>query len=483
VTPHARLLGLLAPECLVVLGTLAVLFLDARRKGRDIQRRATDAAILLSVLFANAGLVLWLDHDRTADLPGGILMISPASQHLKLALLGLAIATAWFCTETRFTRHVGEFMALLGLSTAGMMFLVGTGNLLGIFVALELASLSLYAMTAFDKRSARSAEAALKYFLFGGTAAAFTLYGFSLFYGLAGSLRLPDIAAAIARHPEDPLALVALVFLVAGFGFKIAVVPFHAWAPDAYEGAPAPAAAFVASGSKIASFFVLGKLLQAGLPAMAGSGAWRSFAPGWMAIVALLATASMVAGNLAALAQTSLRRLLAYSAVAHAGYALLALVGGSQSALLYYVVTYSLSAVGLFGVIAVTENRGNIRTIAGLAGLHRRSPLLAWTTTVFVLSLAGIPPIAGFFGKFVAFVAVAKQAPAHGYLWLVGIALGTSCISLYYYLRVLKQVWVAPAEAEGSLRPGNVVAAILAALAIAVVLLGCWPEPLLRAFR
>ncbi|KAB2675622.1 MAG: NADH-quinone oxidoreductase subunit N [Verrucomicrobia bacterium] len=481
---HARLLGLLAPECLVVFTALAALFADLRFwKHRTPGQRSHRTAIVLTLGFGAAATLLGLMGNTTANLAGGTLVLSPLSQHLKIVLLLFAIVTAWLCTETRFTRHVGEFMALLGLATAGMMFLVGTENLLMVFVALELVSLSLYAMTAFDKRSPRSAEAALRYFLFGGTAAAFTLFGFSLFYGVGGSIHLPTLAVSIARHAGDPLVLVAIVFVLAGFGFKIAAVPFHAWAPDAYEGAPAPTAAFIASGSKIAGFLVLGKLLQVGLPAAAGSGAWKAFAPGWMAVVALLAAASMVFGNLAALAQTNLRRLLAYSAIAHAGYALLALVGGSQPALLYFVVTYALAVVGMFGVVAVVENRTGNGSIAGLAGLRERSPLLAGVTTVFLLSLAGIPPLAGFLGKFLAFVAAAKQGTALGYGWLVALALGMSCVSLYYYLQVLKQVWVVPAETRDPLRGGTVVGGLLAALAVAVVVAGCMPEPLLDFLR
>ncbi len=482
---YYQLLKLLAPEWTVVGTVLAILFADLQFwRNRSVAWRSAGAASILSLGFAAAaGLLIW-KRAVTADLLGGTLVLSPTSQYVKLALLGLAIVTAWLCTEGEFTKHVGEFVALIALATAGMMFLVSTENLLMVFVALELVSLSLYVMTAFNKRSPRSAEAALKYFLFGGMAAAFTLFGFSFLYGLTGSIHLPTIAAKISWHAGDPLTLVAIVLVVAGFGFKIAAVPFHLWAPDAYEGAPAPAAAFIASGSKVASFFVLGKLLSVGLPGVGGSGAWKAFSPGWLAVVAILATASMIFGNLAALAQSSLRRLLAYSAIAHAGYALLAIIGGSQPALLYYAITYAVTSVGIFGVVAVVENRTGNEDIAGLAGLRERSFLLSVALSVFVLSLAGVPPLAGFFGKFYAFAAAAKLGSSLGYWWLVALALGASCVSLFYYLQVLKQVWVAPVpEGQGKVAGGWVVSILLALLALAVLVTGAAPELLIRFLK
>jgi NADH-quinone oxidoreductase subunit N len=484
-TDYLRLLKLLAPECVAVLTVFLVLLADLQFwRNWSVRARSFGAASILTLGFgAAAGLLIW-KRAVTADLLGGTLVLSPVSQYVKLALLGLAIVTAWLCTEGEFTKHVGEFVALIALATTGMMFLVSTENLLMVFVALELVSLSLYVMTAFNKRSPRSAEAALKYFLFGGMAAAFTLFGFSFLYGLTGSIHLPTIAAKISWQAADPLTLVAIVLVVAGFGFKIAAVPFHLWAPDAYEGAPAPAAAFIASGSKVASFFVLGKLLQVGLPGVAGSGAWKAFTPGWIAVVAIVATASMVFGNLAALAQSNLRRLLAYSAIAHAGYAMLALIGGSQSALLYYAITYAVTSVGAFGVIAVMENRTGNEAISGLAGLRERSFLLSAVLTVFMLSLAGIPPLAGFFGKFYVFIAAAKQGAGLGYWWLVAVALAASCVSLYYYLQVLKQVWVTPAgEGQGKVSGGIIVSALLVVLALVVVVTGCVPELLLRLLK
>ena len=487
---YLGLIKLLGPECVVVLTALAVLFADLRFwRGRSNANR-----LQRGVMMSTAGLVIAMllagSGENSANLMAGALVLSPVSQFLKLVLLLLTIATAWLCRDTDFTDHVGEFLALLLMAATGMMLLISTENLLMIFVSLELVSLSLYVMVAFNKRSAKSAEAALKYFLFGGMAATFTLFGFSLLYGLSGSINLPDIALALRAKGSDPLAMAAIVMVVTGFGFKIAAVPFHFWAPDAYEGAPAPAAAFIASGSKVASFFILAKLLQAGMPdvAASGSAAWKAFAPGWMPVIAILATASMIFGNLAALAQSGLRRLLACSAIAHAGYALLAVLANPQDAgpaLLYYVTTYAMTLVGLFGLISAVERNNDDDSMTRLAGLSQSSPLLAGCLSVFGLSLAGVPPLAGFFGKFYVFVAVVKSGSSYSaHLWLVLVAIAMSCVSLYYYLQVLKQAWVA--EPAADTKPAQASAAltfVIVALALGVVLLGCCPELLLAHLR
>src|SRR6185369_14572442 len=262
--------------------------------------------------------------------------------------------------DTRFTTHVGEYFALILLATVGMMFLVSSEDLLMIFVSLELTSLSLYILAAFGKESRKSAEAALKYFLFGGMSAAFTLFGLSLVYGLSGSTNLPEIAAALAGKGLDPLLIVAIVMVVIGFGFKVAAVPFHLWAPDAYQGAPTPSAAFIASGSKVASFFILAQVMMIGFAGAEGSAAFQKYAAGWVPVIAVGAACSMVLGNLAAIVQSSVKRLLAYSAIAHGGYMLLAVASHDEQAvasLIYYAVTYGLTTIGAFGVVAIVEEQ------------------------------------------------------------------------------------------------------------------------------
>jgi NADH-quinone oxidoreductase subunit N len=414
----------------------------------------------------------------------GMMVIDPLTQRVKQVLLLLTICTALISVESDFTEHVGEYYLLLALATVGMMFLVSAENLLMIFVSLELLSLCLYAMVGFNKRSPQSAEAALKYFLFGGMSAAFLLFGLSLIYGLSGAVKLSQVAARLQGPGLDPLLILAIVMVVAGLGFKIAAVPFHLWAPDTYQGAPTPVAAFIASGSKVASFVILAKVMMLGLAGAQGSANWRQFAQGWFPIIAIVAVLSMLLGNLAALAQTSVRRLLAYSAIAHAGYALLALLAGREpgmTALLYYVFTYALTALGAFAVVTVVQEQSGAESLSTFAGLARRAPLLAICMMVFMLSLAGIPPLAGFFGKFYVFASTVRAEPQSlGLLWLVVFALAMSTVSLYYYLQVLKQIFVVEAAADvPTIQDSPLSRAVIGLLALAVLLLGCLPQALL----
>jgi NADH-quinone oxidoreductase subunit N len=366
------------------------------------------------------------------------------------------------------------------LGVVGMMFLISSEELLAIFLSLEMTSLSLYLLTGFNKHDARSSEAALKYFLFGGIAAAATLFGFSLLYGISGSTSVREIAGAIQSHSGDALMNVAIATVLVGFGFKIAAVPFHLWAPDAYEGAPAPSAALIASGSKLASFFILAKLLLVGLGKSSGSAAWHAHSSGWLPVVAAIAAGSMIFGNLAAIAQTNVRRLLAYSAVAHAGYTLVGLMGmGSQAfpSIVFYIATYGAAVIGAFAVTAIVEEQMGGARLQDFAGLSKRAPVLAVCLMIFILSLAGIPPLAGFFGKFYLFVSAA--APKLGLLWLVILAIAMSAVSLYYYLIVLKQVFVVEGADTRPLivNPGTLVG--IALLALGIVITGCAPDLLL----
>ena len=305
-----------------------------------------------------------------------MLVVNPLTQLVQIALLVLAILVLLLVDSARFTTHVGEYCALILFATTAMMLLVSTQNLLVIFITIEFLSLSLYILTGFDKESRQSAEAGLKYFLFGGMSAGILLFGMSLLYGLSGSLALGAIAAAVNGSPGDPLLTIAIVMVLAGFGFKIAAAPFHMWAPEVYQGAPTASAALVASSSKVASFFALFVFFYLGLMGAAGSAAWGDYSAGWAPLIAIVAVVSMLWGNLAAIAQTSVRRLLAYSAIGHAGYMLIALVVHSRQsliALVYYVITYALATVGAFGVLAALENE-KVDSIADFRGLGKRAP-------------------------------------------------------------------------------------------------------------
>jgi NADH-quinone oxidoreductase subunit N len=401
---------------------------------------------------------------------------------VKLALLAMTVCTLVLLLRSKFTKHVGEYVALILLATIGMMLLVGSVDLLMIFIALELTSLSLYILAAFNKQNVKSAEAALKYFLFGGMSAAFTLFGISLVYGLSGSTNLSEIGTKmVGDKTMDSLLFAALIMTLIGFGFKVAAVPFHLWAPDAYEGAPTPSAALIASGSKVASFFILAQLTSVAFLHAGGSAGWRQYESGWQPVLATLAAFSMLLGNLAAIAQSNVKRLLAYSAVAHAGYALTGVLGNNLSAVIFYTVTYGFTVLGAFGIVALVEENTGAAQLTNFAGLSKRQPVVSFCMMIFMLSLAGIPPLAGFFGKFYVFVAAVRAGKPLGLLWLVIFGVAMSAVSLYYYLQVLKQIYVAPERPDATeVCVPFASKVILVLLAAAVVILGCAPSLLLR---
>ncbi|MEO7299853.1 MAG: NADH-quinone oxidoreductase subunit N [Verrucomicrobiota bacterium] len=472
---YTEIFKLVVPETIVVVTALVLLTFNLLVK-RSADRMSAALASLGCVV---AIVWIWFAPNY-ANLLNGMLVVDPLTQFMKQILLGLTIFTAIISIQTRFTQHIGEYFALLMLASVGMMFLVSSENLLMIFVSLELISLSLYVMVAFKKESIHSAEAALKYFLFGGMSAAFTLFGLSLIYGLSGEINLSAIAAKLSGQTTDPLFLVALVMALIGFGFKIAAAPFHLWAPDAYQGAPTPTAAFIAAGSKVASFFILAKIVMIGFSGAGGSAAFHKFGSGWIPVLAVMAMLSMLLGNLAAISQSSVKRLLAYSAIAHGGYALIAIVANHPAtvgSLLYYVITYAITVLGAFTVVAVVEHNENGDKLSDFAGLSKRAPLLSACMLIFMLSLAGIPPLAGFFGKVYVFAdALRYGARDLGLLWLVILAIGTSAISLYYYLQVLKQIYVAKSSRENLVSVAFPVQTAIVVLAAIVLLLGCLPN-------
>ncbi|HEY4049875.1 MAG TPA: NADH-quinone oxidoreductase subunit N [Acidobacteriaceae bacterium] len=480
---YLELLRLTAPEIIVALAGLFVLVLDL-----TFLRQATLAIRFRSaVIAACTGCVLALvgleKVSPQGALPSGMLVANPLTQLIQIALLLLAILVLLFGASADFTQNVGEYCSLVLFATTAMMLLVSTQNLLVIFITIEFLSLSLYVLTGFDKNSARSAEAALKYFLFGGMSAGILLFGMSLLYGISGSIALKPIAAAVNTSPGDPMLTLAIVMMLAGFGFKVAAAPFHMWAPEVYQGAPTSSAALVASSSKVASFFALFLLFYLALMGAAGNAGWGNYSSGWTLLIAAVAAVSMLWGNLAAIAQTSVRRLLAYSAIGHAGYMLVALVAHSPqslAALVYYVLTYALATLGAFGVLSALETE-RVDSIADFSGLGKRAPGLSFCLLVFLLSLAGIPPLAGFFGKFYVFVSALNLPQHFALLWLVLLALVMSAVSLYYYLKVLKQVYVSEPKAETSAIavPLTTSVAVWATAAL-VVVLGCFPDMLLN---
>jgi NADH-quinone oxidoreductase subunit N len=480
---YAELLQLTLPEIVVALTALVALTVDLSVMRRSALETRWKVGALIACAGCAGSIFMLLGHSPQGGLADGMLVVNSLTQLVEAALAVLAILTVLISVGSTFTRHVGEYLAIILFATVAMMFLVSTQNLLLVFIALELLSLSLYILTAFNKGSRQSAEAALKYFLFGGMSAAFLLFGISLLYGLSGSINLVEIDRVLGTQPLTPLLAVAMVMTVTGFGFKVAAVPFHLWAPDAYQGAPTPSGAFIASSSKVASFFIFAQVMLLGLAAAEGSGAWHNYAEGWIPLLGLVAALSMILGNLAALAQTSFRRLLAYSAISHAGYMLLGMLAHSEfgvRALLYYAITYALATIGAFGVLAALEEEG-VDRITDFAGLSRRAPALSFCMLIFLLSLAGIPPLAGFFGKFYIFSAALATGEGHlGLLWLVILAIAMSTVSLYYYLKVLKQIYVLdPSGDQVPIHTAWIKKSTLCVIAALVIVMGCAPNLLL----
>lgn len=371
----------------------------------------------------------------------------------------------------------GEYYALLIYAVSGMSMMAASTDLFSFFLGLEVLSISLYVLIGFEQGEAGSNEGALKYFLLGAFASGFILYGMALLYGASGSTEYDVIARTLAGERSDAVNLLllgGLGLLLVGIGFKISMVPFHAWTPDVYQGAPTPVAAFLSTGSKAAAFVVLIRLLGSVFPGLQME---------WVPLISMLAILTIAVGNVVALVQTNLKRLLAYSSIAHAGYMLLPFMSNSQdgsASIVFYLIVYTAMNLGAFGVLAVLAARGaSCATLDDLAGLGSRQPLLAAIMAVVMFSLAGIPPTAGFMAKFYLFSAVVTG----GYIELAVIGLLFSGVSLYYYLRVV--VWMymrpaaeAPADATGRLSFSGMTALCLSALAILAV--GVFPSELLQ---
>lgn len=482
---YAQIFRALSSEILLAVVAVGVLTLDlliGRKRQLAKRRELVGAAALMGVALSAVPLI-WQVGLTNVPLMGETLVVNPLTVIFKFVLIVLTALTVLISVDHDIGTHVGEYFAMMLFGAIGMLLLGSSEELLTIFVALELTSISLFVLTAFHKNSLRSQEAALKYFLFGAIASAFLLFGLSYIYGLTGATHLREIGTTLAGKGTNPLLAVGLLCVLVGLGFKVAMVPFHLWAPDAYEGAPTPVTAFIATGSKVASFFVLVKVLMIGFASAAGSAYWGAFSSGWVMVLGITAAASMLLGNCAAIVQTNVKRLLAYSSIAHAGYILIGIVAATStgaSAVLFYVIVYAITNLGAFGVVAAISTRTGGDGLEHFNGMAKRAPFLSLLMLVFVLSLAGVPPLGGFFGKFYLFAAaVERDAQNFGLLWLVVLGILMSAVSLYYYLILLKHFYVLPAKDETRIAtPGHVNMA-LAICAVGVIILGVWPEPIL----
>ena len=437
----------LLPELIVVVTACLVIVLDpiTPASRRDLLAWLSVGALALC-LGITGGQISVLN-DRMSAF-SDLVVIDPYARFWKIVLYGvtgLTIVLSLPYLKAERT-HLGEFYGFVLLALSGMMVMVSGADLLTIYLGTELMSLSLYVMTGLNRAKPRSLEAAAKYFVLGAFSSGILLYGISMLYGVAGSTKLISIAGAIGtRGVDDPLVLIATILLAVGFGFKLAAVPFHMWTPDFYEGSPTPITAFISVASKAAGFAVFIRFFLT---------VFGPLQEQWVGFVAILAAVTMVLGNLVALQQRNFKRMLAYSSIAQAGYLLIGVAAVGElgtAAVLFYLTVYVLTNITAFAVAEIATNATGSELIKDMAGLSRRAPGIAFALLAAMLSLAGVPPLAGFFGKFYIFqAAVGYTNPAgqHSLVWLALLGVLTSIIALYYYLVVLKVAYVDRAEGE-----------------------------------
>ncbi|MBO1078737.1 NADH-quinone oxidoreductase subunit NuoN [Roseomonas haemaphysalidis] len=439
-----------------------------------IPKRDTSHAVNMGVFGALllAGVLVLMQPEGTAY--AGQYAVDAFSKFTKLlviagAALGVLLALDWNVKEglAKF-----EYPVLLLFSTVGMMIMLSANDLMALYIGLELLSLSLYVVAAFDRDNARSSEAGLKYFVLGALASGLLLYGSSLVYGFAGSTNFDRIADAVGTTEGAPFGLVVgLVFVLAALAFKVSAVPFHMWTPDVYEGAPTPVTAFFATAPKVAAI---------GLLTRVAAGPFGDVAAQWQQVIILCSLGSMILGALAAIGQKNIKRLMAYSSIGHVGYALIGLAVGTElgvRALLVYMAIYVFTNVGAFAVLASMRRQGRaLEGVDDLAGLGRTDPAMALAMTVFMFSMAGIPPLAGFFGKYF----VIGAAIQGGYTTLAVVAVLTSAVSAYYYLRVIKVMWFDTGIGALDPRPASL-SVVLAGTGLFTVFFFAFPAPFLAA--
>lgn len=463
--PTLNLIALL-PQIILVVTALIVLMLDLGLR----DKRPLGWLSLVGVLAALAAVLFVrpaMPDFQGMALADGLGLFAAAAV---LIATGLGVLLA-LERAGDFTRWHGAYHALLLLAATGMLAMAKGSDFMTIFLGLEVFSLSLYILVGFNRRDVRSGEAALKYFLLGAFASAFFLYGIALIYAATGTTNLTAIQRTVApvsaSLPFKPLLPVGIGLLLVGYGFKVALVPFHMWTPDAYQGAPTPVTAFMSVATKTAAFASLIRVLASIV----------TVERPWLLALAGIAVATMTLGNLAALRQTSLKRMLAYSSIAHAGYVLVALSAGTPrgyQGALYYLLAYTFMNLGAFAVLlAIQRREENDVTGEQMTGLAGRQPLLAALMAIFLFSLTGIPPLAGFFGKLYAFAAAVDA----GLAWLVIVAVINSAIGAYYYLRVTVSMYMAESAPAAMPKPGPAVWATVILAAAGTVILGLWQWP------
>ncbi|MGL4495559.1 MAG: NADH-quinone oxidoreductase subunit NuoN [Beijerinckiaceae bacterium] len=455
-------------EIVLAIGALVLVLVGAIQgdRGRSLVN------MLALGLLAVACLLVMRSGDKSIVTFGGAFVADGFARFMKVATLvgsmaALLMAMDWMEREgvKRF-----EYAILIVLSTLGMMMMISANDLIAVYLGLELQSLALYVMAAIHRDNAKATEAGLKYFVLGALSSGMLLYGASLVYGFAGTVTFPGIAAAVKGHANTGV-IIGLVFVLAGMAFKISAVPFHMWTPDVYEGAPTPVAAFFAAAPKIAAMAMLVRVAVGAFPGMTAQ---------WQQVIVFMAIASMALGAFAAIGQTNIKRLLAYSSIANMGYALVGLAAGTVEGVqgvMTYMAIYLLTTLGAFACVLLMQRGGQaVERIDDLAGLSRTNPWMAFALAMFMFSLAGVPPLAGFFAKYYVFAAAIKA----NLFVLAVIGVVTSVIGAYYYLRIVKIIYFD--EAQPAFDAGPVlVRAVLFVSAIFVVLFTVLPGPLVNA--
>ncbi len=471
-------LGPFVPELILIVTLLAVILADVVTKG---DRIALSAGIgiggttlsLLAVLYS-------LPYERTSLFHGMLAHDMFAVFFKLIAAISVIIVLVVSVQSVDVRRDVfAEYVAMMVAMALGMYVLAASINLLSMFLAFELVSMTSYVLTAHQKDQLPSSEAALKYVIYSAASAATMIYGMSILFGLTGSLAASEIAIALVGGESSLAIAVAVLFILGGIGYKIASVPFHFWCPDAYQGAPAPVAALLSVGPKAAGMAFLARFFYEAMAIPEGL-TWQPVGlADWQIVIAIISAVTMTLGNLSAIWQRSMKRLLAYSSIAHAGYILMGVAMISQMglrAMMFYLAVYLFMNLGAFVVIIALADKFESDDIESYAGLGGRAPFVAVSMAVFLIALAGIPPTSGFIGKFYLFWAVLE---ANNLIWLAVIAALNTVISLYYYARVIKQMFLVPASAgsEGKLAVSPLYTTVLALLLVPTILFGIywWP--------
>lgn len=479
-------LELMLPEFILFAAALAVFTVDLvtrRQSGKMITYLAMSGVALSAIALPFVGY---------GEGFGTMFYNDPIAVFFKVIFLGaafMAIGSSFGVVEKKIVNHRGEFYGLIMFSTLGMMFLASSNELLSLYIGLELTTIPLFVLAAFFKDDKLSVEAGIKYLVVGALSSALLLYGISFLYGLSSTTNIVQMKINLAvtqlTHEGNigVLLILAVVSLLAGIGFKLALPPFHQWAPDVYEGSPTPIAAFLSVGSKAAGLVAFAKIFVNGLYAF-----WDPvMTPNdWGRLVGVLACAAMIIGNTVAIRQTNIKRMLAYSSIAQAGYIMVGMVAMNQYGLpsmAFYMFAYMFANMGAFAVVTMFEDTTGSCRIASYSGLSKTSPFIAATMTVFLLSLAGIPPLAGFLAKYYVFAAAIQSAgasPDYTWLyWLVGVALLTSVFALYYYAGVIKMMYFTKDESPYRIGMNSPVITVVVICLVGVILFGLYPSPVL----